>query len=128
MLICTSLILKELLLKIIKSDNIQEIEANHQGNILKKVLIEKGEIPNLMMFSSATFKPNQKVETHKHDTMFEVFFLQSGKAEFIINNTKHIVERGDCITVEPGEIHSQSNPFTEDVTWLYFGIAVDEYN
>lgn len=126
MLICTRLIVNKLLLKITNTDRINKIKANHQGEILKKVLIDKNEIPNLMMFSTATFKPNQKVELHKHDTMFEVFYVQSGKAEFTIDNTKHIVQKGDCITVEPGELHSQSNPFTEDVTWLYFGIAVDE--
>ncbi|MHB0755884.1 cupin domain-containing protein [Polaribacter sp. M15] len=113
-------------MKITNVKKIGAIKANHQGDVLKKVFIKKGEIPNLMMFSTATFKPNQKVETHKHDTMFEVFYIQCGKAEFIINNTKHIVKAGDCITVEPGELHSQSNPFKEDVTWLYFGIAVDE--
>ncbi|WP_439132625.1 cupin domain-containing protein [Polaribacter sp.] len=108
------------------SKDINKTKANHQGNIFKKVLIEKGEIPNLMMFSTATFKPNQKVEMHKHDTMYEVFFIQSGQAEFIINNIKIIAKPGDCITIEPGELHSQSNPFKDDVTWLYFGIATDE--
>jgi quercetin dioxygenase-like cupin family protein len=112
-------------LKINHIDNIEETLANHQGNILKKVFLEKGEIPNLMMFSTATFKPKQEVETHKHDTMFEVFYIQSGKAEFIINNHKHIVKAGTCITIAPGELHSQSNPFEENVTWLYFGIATD---
>ena len=113
-------------MKIKHIDNIAETLANHKGNILKKVFLEKGEIPNLMMFSAATFKPQQEVEMHKHDTMFEVFYIQSGKAEFVINNKKHIVESGDCITIEPGELHSQSNPFHEEVTWLYFGIAIDE--
>jgi mannose-6-phosphate isomerase-like protein (cupin superfamily) len=113
-------------LKINNIKDIPEIPANHQGEILKKVLLNKGEIPHLMMFSSATFKPNQKVEAHKHDTMFEVYFIQSGKAEFVINNKKIEVNKGDCITIAPGEIHWQSNPFQEDVTWLYFGIATDE--
>lgn len=113
-------------MKITRLENIENTKTNHKGNILKQVLIGKGEIPNVMMFSKATFKPNQKVEMHKHDTMFEVFYVQSGKAEFVINDIKHLVETGDCITVAPGELHSQSNPFDEDVTWLYFGIAVDE--
>tara|TARA_R110002126_G_scaffold277373_1_gene423190 strand:- start:36381 stop:36722 length:342 start_codon:yes stop_codon:yes gene_type:complete len=113
-------------LKIKHIDNIAETLANHKGNILKKVFLEKGEIPNLMMFSAATFKPQQEVEMHKHDTMFEVFYIQSGKAEFVINNKKYIVEAGNCITIEPGALHSQSNPFNEEVTWLYFGIATDD--
>lgn len=113
-------------MKISNIKDTSEIPANHKGNILKRVLLNKGEIPHLMMFSSATFKPLQKVEAHKHDTMYEIFFIQSGKAEFIINTKKIEVSTGDCITIEPGEIHSQSNPFQEDVTWLYFGIATDE--
>ena len=113
-------------MKINNIKDLPEIPANHKGNILKKVILDKGEIPHLMMFSSATFKPSQKVEAHKHDTMYEVFFIQSGKAEFIINNKKEIVTTGDCITIAPGEIHSQSNPFQKDVTWLYFGIATDK--
>ena len=32
---------------------------------------------------------------------------------------------GDCITIEQGEDHSMNNPFLEDVTWVYFGIATD---
>lgn len=113
-------------MKIKKLKDTPEVLANHEGNILKKVLVKKGEIPHLMMFSSATFKPKQKVEAHKHDTMYEVFYIQQGKAEFIIDDKKIIVSAGDCITIEPEEIHSQSNPFEEEVTWLYFGIATDE--
>jgi hypothetical protein len=30
---------------------------------------------------------------------------------------------GDCITIEQGEYHSMNNPYLEDVTWIYFGIA-----
>lgn len=113
-------------MKIKNIANIPEIPANHQGEILKKVLLNKGEVPHLMMFSSATFQPNQKVEAHKHDTMYEIYFIQSGKALFVINDKEIQVKPGDCITIAPGEIHYQSNPFTEEVTWLYFGIATDE--
>lgn len=106
------------ILKIKNIKDIPKVPANHQGEVLKKVLLNKGEVPHLMMFSSATFKPNQKVEAHKHDTMYEIYFIQSGKALFVINNEE--------IQVKPGEIHYQSNPFAEEVTWLYFGIATDE--
>jgi len=47
------------------------------------------------------------------------------KAEFTINDKKYIVKKGNCITIEPGELDSQKNPFKKDVTWLYFGIATD---
>ena len=48
------------------------------------------------------------------------------RRSFTFKVNKIEVNKGDCITIAPGEIHWQSNPFQEDVTWLYFGIATDE--
>ncbi|MFC1710343.1 cupin domain-containing protein [Patescibacteria group bacterium] len=98
---------------------------NHNPDIKKRVIIEKGYIPQLMIFGQATFKQGQIVEEHKHNTMFEVFYIQSGKADFIVNGKKVVVNKGETITLEPKELHSQSNPYSKPVTWLYFGIAID---
>lgn len=101
--------------------------VSHDPDIKKKVILEKGYIPQLMTFSQATFQPGQGVEKHKHDTMFEVFYIQSGKAKFVINGKEKevVVKKGDVISLEPKELHSQSNPYSKPVTWLYFGIAID---
>ncbi|MCL7764157.1 cupin domain-containing protein [Polaribacter sp. Z014] len=113
-------------MKLVHTNTLPEIGTSHDEDVKKKVFIEKGIVPQLMMFGSATFTPGQSVETHKHNTMYEVFYIQSGKAEFIVNDQKMIVVPGDCITIEQGEFHSMSNPFSENVTWLYFGIATDK--
>ena len=112
-------------MKLVHTNTLPEIGTSHDENIMKKVFIESGEIPQLMMFGTATLTPGQAVETHKHDTMYEVFYIQSGKAEFIVNDKKMIVVPRDCITIEQGELHSMNNPFSENVTWVYFGIATD---
>ena len=112
-------------MKLVHTNQIPEIGVSHNEDIKKKVFLEKGYIPQLMMFGSATFKPGQSVENHKHSTMFEVFYILSGQAEFIVNHEKVSVKAGDCITIEPDEEHSQTNPYNEDVVWLYFGIATD---
>jgi quercetin dioxygenase-like cupin family protein len=112
-------------MKIVKIDNIQARGISHDPDILKKVLIEKGEIPHLMTFGEAVFGPGQSVEKHFHETMYEVFYITSGKAVFIVNGKSVDVVPGDCITIGPGEVHSQDNPFDEKVKWLYFGIATD---
>jgi quercetin dioxygenase-like cupin family protein len=112
-------------MKLSHTDTLPEIAVSHNEDIKKKVFLEKGIIPQLMMFGSATFMPGQAVETHKHDTMYEVFYIQSGKANFLVNNKKIIVVSGDCITIEPGEFHSMHNPYKAVTTWLYFGIATD---
>ncbi|QVY65738.1 cupin domain-containing protein [Polaribacter sp. Q13] len=113
-------------MKLVNTNTLPEIGTSHDEDVKKKVFIEKGIVPQLMMFGAATFKPGQAVETHKHDTMYEVFYIQSGKAEFVVNDQKMIVIHGDCITIEQGEFHSMSNPFSENVTWVYFGIATDK--
>ena len=112
-------------MKIVKTQTLPEVGVSHNADIKKKVFINSGDIPKIMMFGSVIFTPGQFVEIHKHETMFEVFYIQKGKAEFIINNKKIIATPGDCITIEPGELHSQCNPYQENVEWLYFGVATD---
>lgn len=112
-------------MKLVHTNTLPEIGVSHNKEIKKKVFLEKGLIPQLMMFGSATFEPGQAVEMHKHDTMYEVFFIQTGKADFIINDKKLTLLPGDCITIEEGESHSMNNPYSEKVTWIYFGIATN---
>lgn len=68
-----------------------------------------------MTFGEATFKPGQSVPTHCHETMTEVFYIQSGKAIFSIEGVDTEVVEGDCITINAKEMHAQSNPFDRDV-------------
>lgn len=112
-------------MKLTKTFEIPFVGVSHNEDIKKQVIIDKGAIPQLMTYGKANFKPGQEVETHQHDTMYEVFYVLSGKALFIVNNEEIELSKDVCLIIEPGEPHSQKNPFTEDVTWLYFGIATD---
>lgn len=112
-------------MKIVDWNTLPDLRVSHNAEIKKRTLINRGEIPKLMMYGTALFKPGQQVELHKHDTMFEVFHIQTGKAIFTISGKQYEVCSGNCITIEPGEIHGQHNPFDTDVTWIYFGIATD---
>lgn len=112
-------------MKHISIDAIVETGVSHNPDIKKKVILDRGYIPQLMTFGQATFQPGQSVDSHKHDTMYEVFYIQSGKAVFLVDDTRVELVAGDCVSIEPGEVHSQENPFKEPVTWLYFGIAID---
>jgi mannose-6-phosphate isomerase-like protein (cupin superfamily) len=112
-------------MKIVHSRLLPSIGTSHNGEIKKKVFIGKGEIPHLMNFGTAILKPGQFVETHRHPTMFEVFHIQRGRVQFVVENEKLLLREGDCITIAPQEAHSQDNPFQEEVELLYFGIAID---
>ena len=111
-------------MKIIHTNQIPKIGVSHNKKVKKKVILEKGYIPGLMTYGTATLKPGQSVNAHKHDTMFEVFHILSGKAKFGVNNKKIVLFEGDCITIEPGEEHSQSNPYNNDVKWIYFQLIL----
>lgn len=112
-------------MQLINEKNVQETGVSHHPEIMKKVFISNGTIPQITTFASAVFKPGQAVETHAHETMYEVFYILSGKAVFVIEEREIVVEQGMIVMIEPKEKHSQSNPFEEDVRWVYFGVAVD---
>lgn len=85
-----------------KINNINDLPAigiRHNPAIKKKVIIDKGNIPQLMIFGEATFQPGQSVDEHKHDTMFEVFYIQQGEAHFVVAGKSIILREGDCLTI-----------------------------
>ncbi|MFA4930300.1 MAG: cupin domain-containing protein [Patescibacteria group bacterium] len=112
-------------MKKINIADVIEMGVRQNPKIKKKVLIDRGEVPRLMVFGQATFQPGQTVAEHQHETMFEIFFIQSGRADFIIDGQKVELKTGDCLTIVPGEMHAQTNPYDEKVTWLYFGVATE---
>lgn len=112
-------------MKIIKSKNLPWMGVSHNPEIKKKTFIGNGLIPKLTTLGKAVFKPGQIVSEHKHETMFEVFYILKGKAMFVVEGKKHILEKQECLVLEPGELHSQSNPYHESVEWVYFGVATD---
>jgi quercetin dioxygenase-like cupin family protein len=88
-------------MKLVRTSQTSEVGLSHNEDIKKKVFLEKGYIPQLMNFSSATFKPGQAVASYSHPTLFEVFYLLSGREEFVVNREKITLNAGDCITIEP---------------------------
>ena len=41
----------------------------------------------------------------KHEVKKETLYLQSGRIRFHLNGTDHEMEAGQCITVNPGDVH-----------------------
>jgi quercetin dioxygenase-like cupin family protein len=112
-------------MKIVHLSTVPESSVRHSPSIKKKVIFDTGYIPTVTTFAQATFLPGQSVGEHTHPTMYEVFYILSGKAVFRINGEDSEVGVGDSISIEPGEVHAQMNPYSEPVTWLYFGVATD---
>lgn len=103
--------------------NISPEPVSHSKDIFKKVMIKKGTIPHLMMFSQVIFAPGQKASVHIHRDMYETFFVEQGEGFFEVDGDRHKLEVGDCIIIEPQEVHEVKNQGTKNLVLTYFGIA-----
>lgn len=114
-------------MKVISLKNLQWEKTSHKtSNVLKKVISKNGELGNITQFGKAAFKSGDSVEKHSHETMYEVFFITSGKVLFVVEGKKIVAKKDDTIIIEPKEVHEQSNPYNKKVEWLYFGLATGE--
>lgn len=88
-------------------------------------MVKNGEIPKLTGFSKAVFRPGQKCEEHRHETMYEVYLVLEGEAKLRVNAKEFRVGKNDCIIIKPKELHSVGNDSEQDLVWVYFGIAIE---
>lgn len=96
--------------------------VSHNNEILKKVLIRKGEILNITQIAQITFSPGQIADSHSHPDMYEIFYIEEGEGVVEINDRKIEVKQGDCITVEPHEKHEVINSSSKQLKVLVIGI------
>ncbi len=84
-------------------------------------MINKGEISDITQFSRAVFPPGEIAHAHKHPDMTEIFYIESGHGEIIINGIHHPIEPGTCIVIEPGEAHELRCSENTEMSVIYFG-------
>jgi quercetin dioxygenase-like cupin family protein len=99
--------------------------TSHDTNVFKKTMIANGVIPKLTTFSVGYLEAHQKTSEHVHQTMYEVFYMLQGSADFLVVGKGNILKAGQAIMIEPGESHHQENHADQQASWLYFGIATD---
>ncbi len=98
--------------------------VSHNRAITKQVMLRLGDLPHLTNFSQAKFLPGQIAAGHAHKDMHEVFFVESGIGQIVIDGTPHALTPGVCVAVAPGEIHEVSNPGEAALVLTYFGLKV----
>ena len=98
--------------------------VSHNPEILKQVMLRKGELPHLANFSRARFQPGQSAVAHSHADMVEVFFVESGTGVIRLNGVEKPLVRGVCVAIEMGEVHELVNNGSEELVLVYFGLNV----
>lgn len=99
-----------------------ELGVSHNPLIKKHLLIAGGEIAGITNFSRAVFPPGEVAPGHSHSDMTEVFYIESGSAEIVVDGALIAMPAGSCITIEPGERHELRNTGGSDMTVIYFGV------
>lgn len=61
--------------------------------------------------------------SHYHEDMQEVFIILQGEAHLQIGTDRVVLRRGDAIRIDPHEVHRMSNPGTDDVEYVVFGVS-----
>ena len=96
--------------------------VSHDPQIIKQVLLRRGDVPHLTAFSRATLQPGQSASAHEHRDMFEVFFVERGTGVIKIADIAHDLAAGVCVLIEPGERHEITNTGASDLVLNYFGV------
>ena len=100
--------------------------VSHNPEIKKQVMLNPGDIPNLVYFSQARFKPGHVAAGHSHQDMSEVFFVEQGSGTMTINHRPYSLSPGVCVAVHPGDTHEVTNTGTEDLLLTYFAVQMPQ--
>ncbi|MEB3229698.1 MAG: cupin domain-containing protein [Leptolyngbyaceae bacterium] len=111
-------------MKYVELSQISPTRVSHNAAIQKQVMLQPGDISNLVYFSQARFQPGQIAPGHSHSDMSEVFFVESGTGTITIDGKVHSLGAGTCVGVQPGEVHEISNTGTMELVLTYFGIQI----
>lgn len=109
-------------MKVVSLSDLSEEEGSHPG-VLRRVMLARGDLPHATFFSQARFLPGRVVRSHKHDDMWEIFFVESGTGLIRVDGSEHALAPGVCVVVEPGEAHEVHNTTNEDLVLTYFGVS-----
>lgn len=112
-------------MKLLKLSELPFEATSHGGTekLRKKVFFRKGVITHLNQFSQVYFESGAEAPKHKHDDWYEIFLVETGELEFRINSKQILLNKGYCLTVEPGEFHGVKNNSSKIAIMTYFQIT-----
>ena len=78
------------------------------------------------MLNWSRLPAGKSFQLHYHEDMQEVFVLIDGEVTMQVNGANVQLVGGDCILVDPGEVHNMTNTCGRDVSYLVFGISTEQ--
>jgi AraC family transcriptional activator of pobA len=65
-------------------------------------------MPDFMHCETIEFRTklhNRTIKEHLHTSLFQIFFIESGKLDFVIDNTKRLIKGPAIITIPENTLH-----------------------
>ena len=109
-------------MKLIHRGSLTAEPVSHDRDIMKMVFLRKGDIPNLVYLSQVSIPPGRLTSEHSHADLAEVYVVNSGCGELILDGVSHVINPGSCAAVEPGERHSFVCLGKAPLEMTYFGL------
>ena len=105
-----------------KLAQLSDEEVSHNARIKKRVMLKTGDLPHVIGFSQARFPAGEVAGSHKHDDMYEIFYVEQGQGLIRVDDQEIVLESGVCVSVAPGECHEIENIGKEELVVNYFGV------
>ena len=101
-------------------------EDRQSPGVFKKIMaIKEDFIPGrAQMINWALLPAGRSFRAHYHEDMQEIFVMLSGRVEMRCAGQSAVLERGDAVLIDPGEVHAMRNLCGEDVEYVVMGIAL----
>ena len=109
-------------MKIVSLANLPDEGVSHDPQLLKKVMINDGEVPFLKKFAQLRMTPGQVAHAHSHQNEYEIFLTETGTGTVKLVDQEFQISSGDCVVFEPTEVHEVINSGSDDMVLTCFGI------
>ncbi len=95
---------------------------------LKRIVLEAKDLGvKDSLMQEVHFTAGEKVGFHFHQATREIFYCLRGPAPFVINGQQVVMQEGDCLVCEPGDVHG--NPvITSDFRILVLKVGYKEHD
>lgn len=104
----------------ISKSSYKRLPTAHGKDTLKYVILDKSHLPNLLQFAKSYFNKGDKLESHQHESMSEVFYVSAGKVKVKYGKNIFIAETGDSFYLKAKMEHSFE--FLADTEFIYFNL------
>lgn len=92
-------------MKLVRRRSLRRERVSHDPRLRKLRWLERGAVPGMVQLAATTLPGGYATRSHAHADMWEVFLVLSGSGWATVDRCRVPLQAGDCLVIEPGEIH-----------------------